>query len=594
MNCFSTVSLSAVITLAAVAACSSPPPAIVEQAGSRAPRLGGHVGPAVDSTATGPARFVDPLLASFDERAAMSIAEYADGFYRSPANEGYEQAIDRVLADLYGAGYKAEPGFELDVVTKGMPRPAWTPRSAKIVAVASAEVMERVGGDASRPTRQTLIEFDEPGAVERAMLPEGAPSCDVEGVAVFSIDDVVEGSILVTDKSVRSVERKAVEKGAAAIVSSFLLPYCVDPTGNDLHHDAIFLGTVRPGATIQRFYVSPRAAQALRRGANVGTRFQLVASVEEKVAELRTVVATIRGSERPDEYVAVLTQVDGAGANDNAAGIGGVVELARTMKRLIDEGKIARPLRSIRFIFGQESGSAKVALDEVDGEPVAAIVADMIGSSYEQTGAVCLLERGWDPGALVPLPPDKHTPWGAGEVTEEDIIPNGLSIILREALVDVGIATARRGSPPWSTREHPWEGGEGHDAFLARGVAAVLIWHFTDFAYQTSLDRMEFVDPQELRRTAIAIGAAALAVADARPSDLERHLDSLILERRVRLDAIAVADESAGLEQLWKDWFDGARFWLKSLTASEELPEGEGLRELDSFGDGENGVEQAR
>ena len=76
MNCFSTVSLSAIITLAAVAACSSPPPAIVEQAGSRAPQLGGHVGPAVDSAATGPARLVDPLLASFDERAA--IAERTD------------------------------------------------------------------------------------------------------------------------------------------------------------------------------------------------------------------------------------------------------------------------------------------------------------------------------------------------------------------------------------------------------------------------------------------------------------------------------------------------------------------------------------
>jgi len=31
---------------------------------------------------------------------------------------------------------------------------------------------------------------------------------------------------------------------------------------------------------------------------------------------------------------------------------------------------------------------------------------------------------------------------------------------------------------------------------------------------------------------------------------------------------------------------DGARFWLKALTSSETLPEGEGLRALDSFGDG--------
>ena len=211
----------------------------------------------------------------------------------------------------------------------------------------------------------------------------------------------------------------------------------------------------------------------------------------------------------------------------------------------------------------------------------------MIGASYDRTGAVCLLERGWDPGALMTLPPDAHTPWGAGEVVEEDVVPNGLSIVLREALVDVGVATRAKSGPAWPTREHPWEGGSDHDAFLAQGVAAALVWHFTDFAYQTSLDRIENIDSVELERTTLAIGAAALAVADAVPTDLERHLDTLNLERRMRLDAVQVAEAGVGMEELWKDWFDGARFWLRALTAGEELPEGEGLRSLDSFEDAE-------
>ncbi|MEM9380635.1 MAG: M28 family peptidase [Planctomycetota bacterium] len=572
---------SCVLTLGA---CRAPSKEVVETAGRRAPRVEGHTGPAVDPKPTGPARFVEPLLGAFDVDAAMAIATYADGFYRAPAGEGYELTIDRVLADLYGAGYGDQDGFALDVHASGMPQPAWTPRSAKIVAVAGPEIVARAGKNRDRILEQTILEFDSPEDVARVMLPRGAPSCDLQGIVVFSLDDVVEGSILATDRSVRSVEVEAAEKGAAAIVSHFLLPYCVDPSGDEVHFDAIFEGTVRPGATLPSFYVSPRTAQSMEVGTGVGTRYRLVAEVEEEVTELRTVVATIRGSVRPDEYVAVLAHADGAGANDNAAGVGGVVELARAMKSLIDSGALPAPRRSIKFVFGQESGSGSVVLDEVDGTPVAAIVADMIGASYDRTGAVCLLERGWDPGALVTLPPDAHTPWGAGEVVEEDVVPNGLSIVLREALIDVGGATRAKGAPAWPTREHPWEGGSDHDAFLAQGVAAALVWHFTDFAYQTSLDRIEHIDPLELKRTTLAIGAAALAVADATPTDLERHLDSLNQERRMRLDAVQVAGAGVGMEELWKDWFDGARFWLRALTAGEDLPEGEGLRSLDSFG----------
>ena len=84
---------------------------------------------------------------------------------------------------------------------------------------------------------------------------------------------------------------------------------------------------------------------------------------------------------------------------------------------------------------------------------------------------------------------------------------------------------------------------------------------------------MDKVAPTEMRRSAAAVGAAALAVADARPLDLERHLDTLNLELRTRLDAVVREEAGPEAEQLWKDWFRGARFWLKALTAGEALPE---------------------
>jgi hypothetical protein len=170
-----------------------------------------------------------------------------------------------------------------------------------------------------------------------------------------------------------------------------------------------------------------------------------------------------------------------------------------------------------------------------------------------------LLERSPDPGALAPLGPDRHTEWGASEVTPEDIVPGGSSLIARRAMVDVGL-----GREAWHARVHPWEGGSDHDVFLEHGSPAVLLWHFTDFAYHTSLDRMEHVDGQELELTTCALFAAAMAIADPTPQDLDRYLRTLSLERNQRVYYAEQAEDEA-LTEAWLSWFTGARHWLRQL-----------------------------
>lgn len=540
-------------------------------------RIGGHIGPAVADSEqqSGPGRFVAPLLGIFESGAAMAVAADIDEHYRSPGSVGYEAAMDSVLAGLYGAGFGAEDGFDLKVISAAMATPAWTPLSAEI---------NRVDVQDSGPPKTFPIGlFEEESDPSRLLMAEGSVACDLRGPVVFSMEDVSPGSILMTTESVRNVEQKAVEQGAVGVISSRQLPYCVDPTGRSRHNDAIFHGSVRPGSTLPSFYVSPRMARNIERAVEEGATLELIGRVATAVRELRTVVATIRGTERPDEAIYVVTAVSGAGANDNAAGAAGMLEGARSLKRLIGSGQIERPRRTVHFVFGKEAEAGGTALDEMDDTPVAGVVADMIGASYGETGAICLLERGWDPGALVSLPPDAHTPWGAGSVAEEDIVPNGLSLILREALVDVGEEVAVEAGAPWTTREHPWEGGSDHDTFLGRGIPAALVWHFTDFAYGTSLDRMANVDPDELRRTSVAIMAAAMAVADAQPADLPSYMESLTIERDLRLRAASASESGQGIRVLWTDWFSGAERWLRALTQGQPTPELEGLRSLDSI-----------
>src|SRR5688572_27064867 len=181
----------------------------------------------------------------------------------------------------------------------------------------------------------------------------------------------------------------------------------------------------------------------------------------------------------------------------------------------------------------------------------------MTGASREETGAICLLERMPDPAAIEPLPPDEHTPWGKTEVAADSLKPNGLAVIARCALADVGTIEAG-----WQTGEHPYEGGSDHDILIARGLPTALFWHFTDFSYHTSLDRLALVDVGEIRRTAAAILATALCVADPRPADLDRYLRTLNKEQTLR---VAAAEEAgnAELAQRWRDWCEGARHWLR-------------------------------
>ncbi len=192
----------------------------------------------------------------------------------------------------------------------------------------------------------------------------------------------------------------------------------------------------------------------------------------------------------------------------------------------------------------------------------------MIGASRQKTGALPLLERDPDPGALRVLPPDAHTPWGAGRVREDAILPSGVSLIARTALRDVA---DRVGG--WETREHPYEGGSDHDIFLRAKVPAILFWCFTDFAYHTSLDRLDHVDPEVMRRLAATILATALAIADPAAGDLDRYRAGLALDAETRLGAVAGAAELSDKErarstELWKAWFTGVESWLEKECAA--------------------------
>ena len=550
-------------------ACSAPGPdlrSVLQDGAATAPAQEWHVGPEVHVDESGPARFVKLLFDGFREKRAMDMVGFIDRFYRAPGNRGYDQVVDRLEAELREAGFGGDdPRFELEIIENEASSFAWTPMSASLVL--------RVGGEPDH----TLHAFASPEGRDRVMLPVNSPSCDVEGEVVFHLDEIKRGNILVTDVSASQVMRRAQSRGAIAIISASLATFNEDPSGAERHLDAIQFRTLNAGSEMPVAQISPNTLikieaavdRAAVRGAKVRARLQARVLLEER--PVRTLVATIRGAERPTEAVAMVSHVQEPGASDNASGVAGLAESARVLAELLSEGKLSWPSRSLVFIWGDEFDQSEVWLENTEMTAVAGISSDMTGQSKD-TGAIALLERMPDPGAIFTLPPDAHTPWGAGEVDAEELVPNGFAIMARCAMIDVGLVSGGG----WRSADHPWEGGSDHDVFIGRGLPAILFWHFTDFTYHTSLDRMEFVDGAEIRRTGVAILATALAMADPQPGDLDRYLKSLEKERVLRLDA-AEEFQDEDLAILWDDWCEGAREWLRNecLGIDEKLPAGD-------------------
>lgn len=542
-----------------------PPSAPTGATGATAEVPWPHDGPGVapaGNPVRGAARWVSSLHDRFDVAEALVDTVFIDGFYRTPASPLYDACLDRLRARLLAAGFseEGEGALRLRTVRTELRGPAWWPVSGSL----------ELG---KGPDAELLLAFAAPGDAHRTMVPQGAPTAFAEGPAALELEGVSAGAVLVTRSPLSSRLVSAVRaKGGAGILSASTFPFTIDPSGGDRHLDAIQFtrapraarggprrgGEGEPLPPLAVAQISPRVLARIQ-NAGAGAPLRVHVRTREEVRPLRTLVAEVIGEGRSSEAVVIASHLQEPGAGDNAAGAAGLCAAAVGLADALRAGELPRPRRTLAFVFGDEMGQSRVWLDDTDRTTVAALSADMLGQSPERTGAVALLERTPDPGALYTIPPDTHTPWGAGRVDEDEVVPNGVNVVCREALRDV--ATHVGG---WRTSENPWEGGSDHDVFNGRGIPAALMWHFTDFTYHTSLDRMDMIDGTELRRTCAAIVGAGLALADMRPADVERHLASNELERTLRTGAAESAG-NAEAARAWETWCDGCADWLRAF-----------------------------
>ena len=255
------------------------------------------------------------------------------------------------------------------------------------------------------------------------------------------------------------------------------------------------------------FMVSPAQARAWQQRLRAGETVRLRAEVEAGRSPGAYLIPTaIIPGDRRDEEIVFSCHLDhpSPGANDNASGCSGILEVARALSRLIESGALPRPQRSLRFIWPAEIEGTIALLNarpKFQTRTLATIHLDMIGGDTEITGSILRVEG--TPPSLPSFVPEVAFAFadyvnaqslafaGTGEAMMPLVDPQGS----RRAL-QAEIGGFSEGSDHQVWTEGSWR------------IPAIYIADWPDRYIHTQRDVPGNLDPTKLRR-AIFIAAAS-------------------------------------------------------------------------------------
>jgi len=267
------------------------------------------------------------------------------------------------------------------------------------------------------------------------------------------------------------------------------------------------------------FMVSARVGEELRRLIEEKEKVILRACCRTTYYPYRNevVYARIKGQEKPEEALVftahLFEQMAYQGANDNASGSASILETARVINKLIREGKIPRPRRSIRFLWVDEHIGTLGYIEkhpELQQRWFANINEDMVGEALIKNSSSFHLTS---------------TPYSLPSYLN-DVLANFIefvgetnrdNIINRPAKFVVPIISPTGTRDPFYYSIDKFSGGSDHAIFVDGGIRipAVQLGVWPDMWYHTNKDRPDKSDSTQLKRVGVIATAAALYLANA-------------------------------------------------------------------------------
>ena len=347
-------------------------------------------------------------------------------------------------------------------------------------------------------------------------LAKGSVSADVEAEVVYVgagreadyAGKDVTGKIVLGNAGVGQLFNNAVNtKGAAGVLGTGSAGVSANSPGftmDQLGWASVSPRTERGGFG---FVLSIRQMMALQAYVERGQKIVMKAHVKTRQypSKMNVVSAVIPGSDpAAGELLTVahaFETIATPGANDNCAGVATTLEIARTIARLVRDGTLAQPKRSLRFLWVPEISGSRAYMfkyPELGDRLLAAMNYDMPASDLEKTDTYLRM---------------KMTP---------DSVPSFLNDLVANLLLFVDqteIRTPTGNNAPFNYRLVPYISNSDHMVFLAAGIPAMQFNHWPDNFYHSSADTVEMTDPTEGKRIGFVGAAAFYYLATAGPAE---------------------------------------------------------------------------
>jgi aminopeptidase YwaD len=467
-----------------------------------------------------PEKDVAALAQELSGETAMRNLEGITRFHRQRGSQGFHSAAELVAerSRAYGLSGVAILQFPADgkiYYGTQRSRPPWDVEFAELWEVKNGVATVKMASYDAEPV--VLAEDSESADVTADLIDvgEGTKESDYVGKNV-------KGQIVLAAAQPGAVQDTAVGKFGAAGIVSYAQNQKTAWWGED--ENLIRWGhleTFSPNKTFG-FMVSLKTARALRERLSNGERIQLHAVVKagQHPGNTEVVTATIPGAspKLKFEEIAFSCHLDHQrpGANDNASGCVTILEVARTLQKLINEGKLARPARTIRFIWPPEIEGTLTLLyakQEFAQRIQAVVHMDMVGGG-PVTKAVFHVTRG-----PMSLPSFVHdVAWAFGEFVNEQSYNFAAGLPAAYPLI-----APEGGKEPLLAQDTPYTMGSDHDVYQDSSfkIPAIYLNDWPDRYIHTNFDTAANIDPTKLKRAAF-IGAASgyyLATLTENPSN---------------------------------------------------------------------------
>lgn len=363
------------------------------------------------------------------------------------------------------------------------------------------------------PQQELLTRFDE----TPVSVVAHSQSADIVAPVVYVEDGTfekdyrridVKGKIVLTSGRAKEVQQEAVYKrGALGTIHYPPLEKRIKHP-NLIQYLGIWPNAIEKDKVGFAFSVSGQVGTRLRHLIETEPEVLVHAKVDAELfnGEQRVLSAIIEGTEFLREEIVLIAHLchPRPGANDNASGSALLMELARVITTLINEGKLPAPLRTIRFLWVPEFFGTIAyfhAHPELAPRMISAINCDMVGADSRIVGGSLNLHR--TPDSLPSF--------------VNDLLEYHLSAAAKESQL---ISPDGSNQPfHYEVKKYDWR--SDHTIFVdpTFNVPCPMLNHWPDAFYHSNLDTLDKIDTTQLQRVGYAVLMTLLTQAYAESDD---------------------------------------------------------------------------